>query len=168
MLQMTMTMGTAAATTMSTGVATTVTAMATSTTAAPLQPLLPLHQVVTRQHLPQLLLASGTFLATAITITVTTTTMSQALHQLQPLQVVVMLLQLPQLHLQVLLYITNVSCLAQHTVQIVLFSQCCADNAGVSHRRVLTGHDFIVLFVQRATSLMLQLKLFISAYQLTC
>ena len=45
-----MTMGTAATTTMSTGVATTVTAMATSTTAAPLQ-LLPHPQVVALQLL---------------------------------------------------------------------------------------------------------------------
>ena len=52
-----MTMGTAATTTMSMGVATTVTAMATSTTAAPLQLLLPLLQAVALQLPQQLPLA---------------------------------------------------------------------------------------------------------------
>ncbi len=32
----------------------------------------------------------------------------------------------------------------------MLFSQCCADNVSVSHKRVLTGQDFIVLIVQTA------------------
>jgi len=54
---MTMTMGMAATTTMTMGVATMVTAMATSTTAAPLQLLLPLLQVAALQLLQRLPLA---------------------------------------------------------------------------------------------------------------
>ena len=56
-LQTTMTMAMAATTTMSTGVVTMVTAMATSTTAAPLQLLLPLLQVAALQLLQRLPLA---------------------------------------------------------------------------------------------------------------
>ncbi len=54
---MTTTMGMGATTTMSTGVATMVTAMATSTTATPLQLLLPHPQVAAPQLLQQLPLA---------------------------------------------------------------------------------------------------------------
>ncbi len=63
-MQMTMTMGMAATTTMSTGVATMVTAGATSTTAAPLQQLLPHPQVVAPQLLQQLPLADQQSTAT--------------------------------------------------------------------------------------------------------
>ncbi len=101
MLQMTRTMGMVATTTMSMGVATTVTALATFTTATPLQLQLPLLQMVTLQLQLQLLLARGTFLAMATLTTATTTTMTPALHQLQPLPVVVMLLLPPQLPPQV-------------------------------------------------------------------
>ncbi len=107
-------MGTATISTMSMGVATTVTAMATSTTAAPLQLPLPLLQAVALQLQLQLLLARGTFLAMATLTMATTTTMTQAQHLLQPLQVVVMLLLLPQLHPQVTLSNMTVCCVGYH------------------------------------------------------
>ena len=63
-MQMTTTMGMAATTTMSMGVATMVTAMATSTTAAPLQLLLLHLQVAAPQLLQQLPLADQQSTAT--------------------------------------------------------------------------------------------------------
>ncbi len=122
-LQMTTTMGMAATTTMSTGVATTVTAMATSTTAAPLQLLLPLHQVVALQLLQQLLLARDTFWAMATLTTATTTTMTPAQHQLQPLRVVVMLLLLPQLPPQV----TS----SHYFTYCICKCQCCQEGSAI-------------------------------------
>jgi len=111
-------MGMAAITTMTTDVATMVTAMATSTTAAPLQRLLPLLQVVVMQLLQQLLLARGTFLAMATLTMATTTTMSPAQHLLQPLQVVVMLLLLPQLPPQVMLSKISLCCAGYHNAVV--------------------------------------------------
>ena len=120
-----MTMGMAAITTMSMDVATMVTAMATSSTAAPLQRLLPLLQAVALQPLPQLLLARGTFLAMATLTTATTTTMTPAQHLLQPLQVGVMPLLLPQLHPQVMLSNTSLYCAGYHDAVVgFLFEGC--------------------------------------------
>jgi len=94
-----------------------VTTMATSSTVALLQLLLPLLQAVALQLQLQLLLARGTFWAMATLTTATTTTMTPAQHQLQPLQAVVMLLLLPQLPPQVLLHSHQcmMACPAYHT-----------------------------------------------------
>ncbi len=115
-LQMITTMGMAATTTISMGVATMVTTRATSTTAAPLQQLLPHLQVVVLQLLPQLLLARGIFLAMATLTTATTTTMSPAQHQLQLLLAVVMLLLPPQLHPQVTLSSLSLCYAGYHSI----------------------------------------------------
>ena len=115
-------MGMAAVTTMSMDAATMVTMRATSTTVDPLLRLLPHPQVVALQQLQQLLPARGTFLAMATITTATTTTMTPALHQLQPLPVVVMLLLLPQLHPQVTLSNISLCCAGYHNAVVgVLF-----------------------------------------------
>ncbi len=162
MLQMTTTMGMATTTTMSTGVATTVTVMATSTTAAPLQLLLPLLPAVTLQLQLQLLLARGTFLAKVTLTTATTTTMTPALHQLQPLPAVVMLLLLPQLHLQVLLHSHQciMPCPAYCTddvVRSVLCRQCrCFTQKGTNWSCLHCSHCAKSHFLNAVTAIVCQ------------
>ncbi len=118
-------MGMAAITTMSTDVATMVTTRATSTTVDPLQLPQLHHLVVVLQLQLQLLLARGTFLAMATLTTATTTTMTPALHQLQLLQAVAMLLLLPQLHPQVTLSSISLCCAGYHNAVVgILFEGC--------------------------------------------
>ena len=129
-------MGMAATTTMSTGVATTVTAMATSITVDPLQ-LPQLHHLVVALQL-QLLLARGTFWPMATLTTATTTTMTPAQHLLQPLQAGVMLLLPPQLHPQVMLSGLSLCCASyQNAVLGILFDGTYQHHHKMSHQASL-------------------------------